>query len=345
MLTLGSTPPGAQFWDERLARAVSLRRDVLKIDATADCCRVVFAESDGLPGFVVDRYGDILSAEAFSLGMYQRSQALLARLETMLGTKHQWIQVPAQSHGQEGFLADPFRSADAPGEVVVQEYGTQFRVRLEEGHKTGFFCDQRENRRRLAELCAGKSVLDLCCYSGGFAIQAKRLGDAGEVTAVDLDENAVALARDNAKLNQVKINFVHADVFGYMRDMIANGRTYDVVVLDPPKLIRNRRDLEAGTRQHLDLNRLALQLVADGGLFVTFTCSGLLEGTEFTRLVQTAARQAGQPQGGERTGRGAPRFEIQILEKTGAAPDHPIAGDCPETEYLKAIWGRVHRID
>lgn len=343
MLNSGSKAPDEQFWRERLSRAVDLRRDLLRLDAVADTYRVVHAEADGLPGLVVDRYGDILSAEVFSLAMFQRSQALLAILAEMLGTRHSLIQVPLQAHGQEGFLADPIRSGEMPDEVVVNEFGTRFRLRFEEGHKTGFFCDQRDNRRRLAEFCSGKTVLDLCCYTGGFGIQAKQLGQAADVTAVDLDEQAIAIARENARLNQQKINFVHADVFGYMRDMIANARTFDVVVLDPPKLIRNRRKLEEGTRTHLDLNRLALQLVAEGGLLLTCTCSGLLEESEFFRLVQTAARQAGKSVAGERSMHTAPQLSLQILAKTGAAPDHPVAADCPETEYLKAIWARVQR--
>ncbi len=255
------------------------------------------AEADGATGmrwWKVDRYGDVLSAEVFSMAMFQRSRALLERLGKLLGTAHTLVQVPAQTHGQEGFLAEPIRSPGLPDEVVVTEFGTKFRVRFEDGHKTGFFCDQRDNRRRLAELCTGRTVLDLCCYTGGFAVQAGRLGKAAEVTAVDLDEKAIAIARDNARLNQQKINFVHADAFGYMRDMIANGRTFDVVVLDPPKLIRNRRELEEGTKTHLDLNRLAVQLVADGGLFLSCTCSGLLDEAEFLRLLHTAARQAGK---------------------------------------------------
>ena len=348
MLTFGPTPPGIEFWEEELRRAVELRRDMLRLDAAGDAYRVVHAEADGLSGLVIDRYGDVLSAEVFSLAMFQRSAELLESLGRMLGTKHSLVQIPVQTHGQEGFLAEPVRSPGLPEEVVVTEFGTRFRVRFEEGHKTGFFCDQRDNRRRLAELCSGRTVLDLCCYTGGFAVQAKRLGNAADVTAVDLDEKAIAIARDNARLNQQKINFVHADAFGYMRDMVSNGRTFDVVVLDPPKLIRNRRELEEGTRTHLDLNRLAVQLVADGGLFLSCTCSGLLEEAEFLRLLQTAARQAGKPVRSEGVGSAAsvpsvPSRSLQILAKTGAAPDHPVAADCPETEYLKAVWMRVLR--
>jgi 23S rRNA (cytosine1962-C5)-methyltransferase len=223
----------------------------------------------------------------------------------------------------------------------MSEFGTKFRVRFAEGHKTGFFCDQRENRRKLATFCRDKSVLDLCCYTGGFALQAKQIGGAGDVAAVDLDESAIALAKDNARLNQARVNFIHADAFGYMRDMIANNRLYDVVVLDPPKLIRNRREIEEGTRKHLDLNRLALQLVKPGGLLLSCTCSGLLSHEEFLRLLQTAARQAFREPRASGAAAGASK-SVQILARTGAAADHPVALECPETDYLQAVWMRVH---
>lgn len=341
MLAFGGPAPDAAFWHARLEEAVALRRDLLRLDEFTDAYRVIHAEADGLSGLVVDRYADVLSAEVFSLAMFQRSQALLARLAVLLGTRHTLVQIAPQTHGQEGFIADPIRSADLPRDVVVSEFDTKFRVRFEEGHKTGFFCDQRENRRQLASYCRDRSVLDLCCYTGGFAISAARLGKAREVTGVDLDEQAIALARENGRLNQVRPGFVHADVFGYMRDMLQNGRQYDVVVLDPPKLIRNRREIDEGTRKHLDLNRLALQLVAPGGLFVTCTCSGLLPEEEFLRLIHNAARQAGGGAGeGSDAARSAGRT-LQILARTGAAADHPVAPDCPETEYLKAVWVRV----
>jgi 23S rRNA (cytosine1962-C5)-methyltransferase len=341
MLTFGGEVPGPEFWNGHFDRAIQLRRNVLQLDSVTDAYRVIHAEADGLSGLVVDRFGDVLSAEVFSLAMFQRSQAILACLSKLLGTTHTLARVPVQTHGQEGFLAEPIRSPELPEEVVINEFGTKFRVRFADAHKTGFFCDQRENRRRLAEFCAGRTVLDLCCYTGGFALQAKRLGNAAEVTGVDLDEKAIDVARANARMNEQRLNFVHADVFGYMRDMIANGRTFDVVVLDPPKLIRNRRELEAGTRTHLDLNRLAVQLVADGGLLVSCTCSGLLGEAEFLRLVNDAARQAGKPAAREGHFLSGPSRLLQILARTGAASDHPVSGDCPETEYLKAVWMRV----
>jgi 23S rRNA (cytosine1962-C5)-methyltransferase len=339
MLCYGDAPPDEAFWQSRLEQAVELRRRTLKLDEVCDAYRVLHSEADGLPGIVVDRFQDVLSAEVYSLGMHQRAQAILVQLAGLCGTKHWTLSVDASVHGQEGFLAETATSAGAPRQATISEFGTEFRVNFAEGHKTGFFCDQRDNRRKLAQFCAGRSVLDLCCYTGGFAVQAKRLGEATEVTAVDLDETAVQLARENAQLNRLKIHFVHADAFAYMRDMLSGGRLYDVVVLDPPKLIRSRRELEVGTRKHFDLNRLAMQLVRPGGLLLSCSCSGLLGEAEFTRLLCSAARQAAPPGSTQRTALSGRR--MQILDKTGASSDHPIAGNCPETEYLHAVWMRL----
>jgi 23S rRNA (cytosine1962-C5)-methyltransferase len=220
-------------------------------------------------------------------------------------------------------------------------------VRFAGAHKSGFFCDQRDNRRQLAAFWRGRCLLDLCCYTGGFAVQARRLGEAAEVTGVDLDEEPLALARENANLNQARVRFVQADAFAYMRDMLRGGRTFDVVVLDPPKLIRSRAELEEGTRRHFDLNRLAMQLVAPGGLLLSCTCSGLLGQDEFLRLLYAAARQAGPRQAGSQPAGEAPEAglaterSLQVLARTGAAADHPVAANCPETEYLKAVWMRL----
>lgn len=327
MLCTGDELPDDAFWNRLLDRAVSLRRDLLRLDEVCDAYRVVHAESDGLSGLMVDRYGDVLSAEAFGLGMMQRVEPILDRLAERLGTKHRIARCGPQTLAHEGFAIDATMSPDCPSSVVVSEYGTRFRVRFEGGHKTGFFCDQRENRKRLAEFCKGKSVLDICCYTGGFAVQAKRLGQAEHVVAVDLDEVPLEQARENANLNQVRIECVHADAFSYMRDIGRNGRQFDVVVLDPPKLIRSRAEIEEGTTRHYDLNRLAFALVAPGGLLLTCSCAGLLGLDEFTRLIHSAARKAGR--------------EIKILATTGAASDHPITPACMETSYLKAVWLRV----
>lgn len=339
----GQDLPGEERWREKLAAAVALRRELLGLDDPAGACRLVHAEGDGLSGLVVDRYADVLSAEVFSLGMYQRAEAILAELAAMTGARHWCVRPSPQFLSQEGCEPPSLASPEMPAQVTIVEHGTRFRVRFAGGHKTGFFCDQRENRLRLAGFCEGRTVLDLCCYTGGFAVQAKKLGRAADVTGVDLDQEPLALARENANLNQARVRFVEADAFQYMRDMLQQGRQYDVVVLDPPKLIRSRAELEEGTRKHFDLNRLAMRLVKPGGLFLSCSCSGLLQESDFVKLLSAASYQSGevtQEAAPDRPERRAAR-PMQILARTGAAPDHPVAAGVPEGEYLKAVWMRI----
>jgi len=327
VLTNRPDPPDTPWWAEQLERAVTLRRELLRLDAATDAYRILHAEGDGLSGLVVDRFGDVLVVEAFALGMYQRAEALLDLLSPLCGTQHGVLRTSPLSEMHEGFAADPTGSESLPNRITVTEFGTQFRIDFAGGHKTGFYCDQRDNRRRFAELCRGKSVLDVCAYTGGFAVQAKRLGEAAEVTGVELDEASVAIAKENARLNRAKVQFVQADAFPYLRDMLRNGRTYDRLVLDPPKLIFSRDDIAEGKRKYFDLNRLALQLVAPGGVLLSCSCSGLLGGDELFRLIAAAASDVGR--------------RIQVFARHGAAPDHPVAGNCPESEYLKTVWLRV----
>ncbi len=180
--------------------------------------------------------------------MYQRTDAILKKLALRLGTKHQLIQTSPQFVSQEGIEAPTIASPDLPDAVTIQEYGTKFRVRFSSGHKTGFFCDQRDNRKYLADVCRDKTVLDLCCYSGGFSVQAAKLGGAAEVTGLDIDEEPLKLAAKNANINQVRVRYVQSDAFAFMRDMLKIGRQYDVVVLDPPKLIRSRASSRKGRK-------------------------------------------------------------------------------------------------
>jgi len=340
LVSLGPRVPNEEFWRQRLQSACALRRELLNLDQQTDACRLIHAEGDEFPGLIIDLLGGVVSAEVHSLAMYQRSAGMLALLAELLGPREWLVQIPGQVHGQEGFLAEPCRSPGLPGSVIVSEFGTRFRVDFAAGHKTGFFCDQRDNRRKLADLAAGKRVLDACCYTGGFALQALRLGQASQATGVDLDERAIELARANARLNGAQAEFVHADAFGYMRDMLANARQYDVVVVDPPKWIRNRAERDSGEAAYRDINRLAIELVAPGGLLLTCSCSGLLDEQRFLQIVRAAAWQARAPgAAGECAARGR---GLQLLAKTGAAADHPVSLACPETEYLHALWFRVN---
>jgi len=329
--------PDEAFWGTKVREAVSLRRDVLRLDETTDAYRVIHGESDGFPGLVVDRYGDCLSAEVFSLGMSKRCEPILEMLAQELGTKHYLVQECPQFISQEGCTVPNRSSEGLPSHVTIQENGVKYKVHFGTGHKTGFFCDQRDNRRRLAELCNGKTVLDLCCYTGGFSVQAAKAGHASEVTGVDLDAEPLATAKKNADINHTRVRYVQSDAFAFMRDMVRIKRQYDVVVLDPPKLIRSRLELEEGTHKHFDLNRLAFQMVKPGGILLTCSCAGLLDEQAFHGVVRSAAKATGFDEHGSPY----PPRTLQIIQSGGAAPDHPVVAHCPETSYLKSIWARV----
>jgi 23S rRNA (cytosine1962-C5)-methyltransferase len=326
-LTRREAPPGADFWARRIDEAAALRRSLLGLSRETDAYRAIHAEGDGLSGLIVDRFSDVLSVEVFSLGIYQRIGPILALCADRLGTVHYRVNVDDRVAMQEDFSGRPLASPNLPPRVTIREHDIRYRIHFEEGHKTGFFCDQRDNRRELARYCEGRSVLDLCCYTGGFGLNALIRGKAREVTCVDLDEKAVALAKENGHANQVRLDAVHADAFGYMRTMGANSRSYGVIVLDPPKLIPDRDEIPPGKRKYFDLNVLAMKLVEPGGVLVTCSCSGLLPPADFLGILRAAARTAGRP--------------AQLLAFTGAAADHPVALDTPEGAYLKVAWLRI----
>lgn len=315
------------YFETLLRRAVSLRVDVLKLPEKTDAFRVVHGDADGLNGLVVDKYGDVLSVEVFSLAVYQRIKKWIQILHAALGTSRETVQLVKGFGSMEN--ARGCEDFHTPGlrEAKIRENGIRYAVDFENGHKTGFFCDQRDNRARLAPFCEGKKVLDLCCYTGGFSLSAKVRGNAAEVTGVDLDEKAVAQAKRNANLNQTRVNFVHADTFTFARQMQGNGAQFDVVVLDPPKLINGRDDYEDGIAKYHDMNKVALPLVKRGGLFATFSCSGLLKAEDFEATVIRVAHRLGR--------------RLQILDRTGPGADHPVISNYPEGRYLKALWAIV----
>jgi 23S rRNA (cytosine1962-C5)-methyltransferase len=312
------------FFARRIAKAVGLRRDWLKLDAVTDAYRLVFSEGDELSGLVVDRFGQTIVMEFFAAGADRFRPAIQ---EALAGhypdSRFYWF---AEEHIQKQESFD-CRSPDPPAPAVITEYGLRFRVAPGSKHKTGFFLDQRDNRKTLADWCAGKRVLDLCCNTGGFAVYAKALGGADEVVGVDLDEQVIALAKQNANLNQARIRFVQADLFAWLREVLPSGQRFDVVVLDPSKQTRDREEVAGALRKYLDMNRLALQAVAPGGLFLTCSCTGLVSEADFQEMLRRAAWQAGRT--------------VQILRAAGAGPDHPYLIHVPESRYLKVLFCRV----
>ncbi len=290
LMRWGMSLPDDVFWNKKIESAVELRTKFLRLPETTNAYRLIHGEADGFPGIVVDRYGDVLSAEVFSYGMMQRSQELIDWLKEKTGAVHHLVRPCPGFMAQEGIGADEYRSDGCPSYVNITEGNTKFRVQFDGSHKTGFFCDQRDNRTLLASWCSGKSVLDICCYTGGFSVRAAAEGGATEVTGVDIDEEPLQVAKKNANINHAKVRYCQADAFAFMRDMLALGRQYDVVILDPPKLIRSRNELEEGTRKHHDLNKLAMQLVKPGGLMLSCTCAGLLTQEAFDSMLHSAAR-------------------------------------------------------
>jgi 23S rRNA (cytosine1962-C5)-methyltransferase len=317
-------PIDLAFFSRRLQQAIGLRRERLTLDACTDAYRLVHSEGDGLSGLVVDRLGETLVLEFFAAGMYRFRPVIQEILGSAYpASRFYWF---AEEHVQKQESFD-CRSPEPPPPSVIVEHGLRFRVAPGSKHKTGFFLDQRDNRRQLANFCVGQRMLDLCCNSGGFSVYAKTKGGAAEVTGIDLDEEALALARQNANLNQARIRFVQADIFPWLRDTIANGDRFDIVVLDPSKQTRDRESLDFALKRYLDMNRLALQAVAGGGVFLTCSCTGLVSEEAFLDTVRRAAWQAGRT--------------LQVLQVSGAAADHPFLIHVPEGRYLKAVFCRV----
>jgi 23S rRNA (cytosine1962-C5)-methyltransferase len=327
----GTGPIGEDYFEGAIRRAVALRREIFRLDAETDAYRLVNSDGDGLSGLTIDRYGEILLCEVFSLGIAQRLPKWLPLLHELAGTKFARVHVDHDLGSLEGIKPSTFNetNAAAPATAKIRENGVRYEVDFAEGHKTGFFCDQRENRKRLAQFTKGARVLDLCCYTGGFSLCAKVLGAAGEVTSVDLDEVSIAQARRNANLNQVRISLVHADAFAYARQMFQNKESWDVVVLDPPKFIftRDAHGNWEGRQKYEDLNQLSIGLVKPGGIFVTCSCSGLLSLEDFEQHVIKAAHRLGR--------------RLQFLDRTEAGPDHPVFSNCLESRYLKVLWARL----
>lgn len=312
------------FFARKIGEAVRLRREMLKLDAVSDAYRLVHSEADGLSGLVVDRFGQTIVIEFFAAGMIRFRQEIVDALgEQFPGSRFYWF---AEEHvtQQEGL---DVRSPEPPPPDRITEHGLRFRVTPGGKHKTGFFVDQRDNRKLLSSFCGGQRVLDLCCNTGGFSVYAKALGGATEVIGVDLDETAIEQAKGNANLNQVQVRFVQADLFAWLRDVLPNGQRFGVVVLDPAKMTRDRDSVDLALKKYLDMNRLALQAVEPGGVFLTCSCTGLVSESDFLEMLRRAAWQAGRT--------------VQVFQVNGAAPDHPFLIHVLEGRYLKAVFCRV----
>jgi len=316
----------AAFLRARLERALALRAQLAAARHT-NALRLVHGECDGLPGLVVDRYADVLVAQLLSAGAERWREAILDALVELTGCEAVFERSDAEVRRLEGLepRSGFVRGNRAAARCAIVEYGLDFHVDVEQGQKTGFFLDQRENRQRVRALAAGREVLDGFCYTGGFSVAALA-GGASRVLGLESSAVALAVARENLAANGLEASraeFVQADVFTHLRQLRDRGARFGLVVLDPPKFAPTAAQAKNAARAYKDVNLLALKLLAPGGLLATFSCSGGVSGELFQSIVAGAALDA--------------RVEAKIIERFGAACDHPVALEFPEGEYLKGL--------
>jgi 23S rRNA (cytosine1962-C5)-methyltransferase len=318
------------LWASRLAAAVALRTS-LGFDDPAGGCRLVNSEGDDLSGLIVDRYGDYLAVQVTALAMERRLETIGDALESLVAPRGILLRGAERGLSKLEGLHLPdrvLRGTEPTGPVFVMEHGLRFGVDLAEGQKTGFYLDQRENRRAAAQYARGRRVLDMFSYSGGFALACAVAGRAASVLAVDTSAKATALIEANAALNGVaNVTAETADAFEKLDSLAAAGETFGMVVLDPPKFARSRASLDDALRAYHRINRVACDLLEPGGILVTCSCSGSVSRADFLQMLAGGAQRAGRT--------------LQLLEVRGAAADHPVSASCLEGEYLKCVIARV----
>ena len=310
---------------ERVERALSLRDRLY----ARPYYRLVYAESDGLPGLVIDRHGEVLVAQTGTQGMERLRGDIAAAVNECLEPRSLVFRNDAPARTIEG-LAQYVETVigDPPGSIQIDENGARFEIDPLGGQKSGWFYDHRDNRARLARYVRDARVLDVFSYAGGFGIQAALAG-AAAVVCVDSSAAACELAIRNAELNDLsdRIRVCRDDAFEVLKSFLAGGEHFDVVVLDPPAFARRRKDVKAALEAYTRLNRYAMQVLNSGGILASASCSSHVDAERFQEALRTAARAAGR--------------ELQILERGHQAPDHPVHPALPESDYLKFVIGRV----
>ena len=323
-------PIDREFLADRIRSAASWRTRGLGLGIPGTGARLVFSEADGLSGLTVDRFDRWLVAQFGGLGLYRRLDEIADTLIDLPGVEGVFVRGERSTAKAEGLKVDPsiVRGSAPDGPVSIRENGLSYTTDLGAGQKTGFYLDQRDNRRAAGGYAAGRSVLDLYCYSGGFSLNALRNG-AIDVTGIDSSAPAIELARRNAEANGMadRSTFEIADVADSVESFRASGRRFGMIVCDPPKFARNAKGIDDAIRAYLALNRAAVDLLEPDGVLITCSCSGHVDRSLFADVVARVADQSGR--------------SIQILESRGQAPDHPILAACLETDYLKCFICRV----
>ncbi len=326
------------FWQRRFEYAWAYRKTVLRPEDLT-CCRVIFGEADQMPGLTVDRFGTVLVAQILSVGMEVRKEQLLPLLARVLRADGQQIDGIYQRNDAalrdkegleqgKGWLEIPGEQHPASTETEICENGVYYNVDFENGQKTGFFLDQKFNRRAVANIARGKTVLDCFTHTGSFALNAA-LGGAAHVTAVDVSESAVEMARRNAARNGLedRMDFVCEDVFDLLPRLEREGSPYDFIILDPPAFTKARRTAQNAMRGYKEINYRAMRLLPRGGYLATASCSHFASEAMFIKMLHAAAHDAGR--------------QLRQIEVRQQAPDHPILWNVEETDYLKFFLFQV----
>ena len=319
MLTTQDEPVDEAFFRSRLTDAWEYRKRLCDTQS----CRVVYSESDFLPGLVVDKFGDVLVMQTLSLGMDMRKDMLARLLCEITGATgaYERNDVPVRRHEglemQTGLLL-----GEVPDRVEMVENGILYQVDVKHGQKTGFFLDQKQNRAAIAPLCPGARVLDCFCHNGSFALNAAKYG-AKSVLGVDISEDALDVARENAARNGLDVAFEAHNCFDFLREQTDAGEKYDLVILDPPAFTKSRQAVESALRGYKEINLRGLKLTRPGGFLVTCSCSQHVSTEAFQEMVNHAARDA--------------KKRVRLVEYRTQALDHPILPAAPETKYLKCM--------
>ncbi len=317
------------FWSERVHAAMR-RRDALVADGTTTACRLIHAEADFLPGLIVDRYADVIVIQFLTAGVERARGVILDAIVASAGPAGVFERSDTSSRVREGLAAaSGVIHGAVPPAIEILENGARFQINVESGQKTGFYLDQRDNRAAVARMAGGRTMLDAYCHTGAFAAHAMRAG-ASAVTLVDSSTTSLSVARANLELNAnagCDAEFVHDDVPAQLRTLRDQGKRFDLVVLDPPRFATNRHQLDNALRAYKDINRVALEVLAPGGILATFSCSQAVDAASFTMAVAWAGLDAGR--------------ELQIIGRLGQGSDHPVLASFPESEYLKGLLVRT----
>jgi 23S rRNA (cytosine1962-C5)-methyltransferase len=320
----------ADWFRQKVRTAVAGRAHILA-NGDTDTCRLIFSESDYLPGLIVDKYAGHLAVQVLTSGMQNAMPVIIDELNALLKPLSIFDKSDATSRAHEGLETTNalLAGTEPPELVMVKENGITYGINIAEGQKSGFYCDQRYNRKLLASYAKGKKVLDCFSYTGGFTLNSLREG-AASVTSVDSSALAIETLTENIRLNGFEVsahNAIKSDVNVQLRKFREEGDKFDIIVLDPPKYAPSRSALDRASRAYKDLNRLGMQLLNSGGLLATYSCSGAMDMETFKQVLAWAALDAGK--------------QVQFIYQFHQPEDHPVRASFPEGEYLKGLLCRV----